>query len=87
MGYKLSDLAVDTIKSLQSESEKEFKLQSKEDIEELGFALSLTYMVAGFGKRQDKEFKVLQEKISKVIEELKTHIDDIDFDDLNARLG
>ena len=87
MGYKLSDLAVDTIKSLQSESEKEFKLQSKEDIEELGFALSLTYMMAGFGKGKDEEFKVLQEKISKVIEELKTHIDDIDFDDLNARLG
>lgn len=32
MGYKLSDLAIDTIKSLQSESEKEFKPQSKEDI-------------------------------------------------------
>ena len=62
MGYKLSDLAIDTIKSLQSE-------------------------VAGFGKGQDEEFKVLQEKISKVLEELKTHIDDIDFDDLNARLG
>lgn len=87
MGYKLSDLAIDTIKSLQSESEKEFKPQSKEDIEELGLALSLTYMVAGFGKGQDEEVKVLQEKISKVLEELKTHIDDIDFDDLNARLG
>ena len=44
-------------------------------------------MMAGFGKRQDEEFKVLQEKISKVLEELKTHIDDIDFEDLNARLG
>ncbi len=87
MGYKLSDLAIDTIKSLQSESEKEFKPQSKEDIEKLGFALSLTYMVAGFDKGQDEEFKVLKEKISKVLEELKTHIDDIDFDDLNARLG
>ena len=87
MAYKLSDLAIDTIKSLQSESEKEFKPQSKEDIQELGLALSLTYMVAGFGKGQDEEFKVLQEKISKVLEELKTHIDDIDFDDLNARLG
>ncbi len=87
MGYKLSDLAIDTIKSLQSESKKEFKPQSKEDIEELGLALSLTYMVVGFGKGQDEEFKVLQEKISKVLEELKTHIDDIDFDDLNARLG
>ena len=87
MGYKLSDLAIDTIKSLQSESEKEFKPQSKEDIEELGLALSFTYMVAGFGKRQDEEFKALQEKISKVLEELKTHINDIDFDDLNARLG
>lgn len=87
MGYKLSDLAIDTIKSLQSESEKEFKPQSKEDIEELGLALSLTYMMAGFAKGQDEEFKVLQEKISKVLEELKTHIDDIDFDDLNDRLG
>lgn len=87
MAYKLSDLAIDTIKSLRSESEKEFKPQSKEDIEELGLALSFTYMMAGFGKGRDEEFKVLQEKISKVLEELKTHIDDIDFDDLNARLG
>ena len=87
MAYKLSDLAIDTIKSLRSESEKEFKPQSKEDIEELGLALSFTYMMAGFGKGQDEEVKVLQEKISKVLEELKTHIDDIDFDDLNARLG
>lgn len=87
MGYKLSDLAIDTIKSLQSESKKEFKPQSKEDIEELSLALSFTYMMAGFGKRQDEELKVLKEKISKVLEELKTHIDDIDFDDLNARLG
>ena len=87
MAYKLSDLAIDTIKSLQSESKKEFKPQSKEDIEELSLALSFTYMMAGFGKRQDEEFKVLQEKISKVLEELKTHIDDIDFEDLNARLG
>ena len=87
MAYKLSDLAIDTIKSLQSESKKEFKLQSKEDIQELILALSFTYMMAGFGKRQDEEFKVLKEKISKVLEELKTHIDDIDFDDLNARLG
>ena len=76
MGYKLSDLAIDTIKSLKSESKKEFKLQSKEDIEELGLALSFTYMVAGFGKGKDEELKVLQEKISKVLEELKTHIDD-----------
>lgn len=87
MAYKLSDLAIDTIKSLQSESKKEFKPQSKEDIEELGLALSFTYMMAGFGKGQGEELKVLQEKISKVLEELKTHIDDIDFDDLNARLG
>ena len=87
MAYKLSDLAIDTIKSLQSESEKEFKPQSKEDIEELSLALSFTYMMTGFGKGQDEEFKVLQEKISKVLEELKTHIDDIDFEDLNARLG
>lgn len=87
MSYKLSDLAIDTIKSLQSESGKEFKPQSKKDIEELGLALSFTYMMAGFGKGQDEELKALQEKISKVLEELKTHIDDIDFDDLNARLG
>lgn len=87
MGYKLSDLAIDTIKSLQSESKKEFKLQSKQDIEELSLALSFTYMMAGFGKGQDEELKVLKEKISKVLEELKTHIDDTDFDDLNARLG
>ena len=87
MAYKLSDLAIDAIKSLKSESGKEFKPQSKEDIEELGLALSFTYMVAGFGKGQDEEVKALQEKISKVLEELKAHIDDIDFDDLNARLG
>ena len=31
--------------------------------------------------------RVFKDKISKVLEELKTHIDDIDFDDLNARLG
>ena len=87
MGYKLSDLAIDTIKSLQSESEKEFKPQSKEDIEELGLALTFTLMMAGFDKEQKEEVEVLKDKISKVLEELKTHIDDIDFDDLNARLG
>lgn len=86
MGYKLSDLAIDTIKNLQSEGEKEVKLQSKQDIEELGLVLSFTLMMAGFNKGQE-EVKVLKEKISKVLEELKTHIDDIDFVDLNARLG
>ena len=60
MGYKVSDLAIEAIKSLKSESNEEVKLQSKE---ELGLALSLTYMVAGFDKGQDKELKVLQEKI------------------------
>lgn len=87
MAYKLSDLAIDTIKSLQNDSKKEFKLQSKKDIEELGLALSLILMMAGFAKGQDEEVKVSKENISKVLEELKTHIDDIDFEDLNARLG
>lgn len=87
MGYKLSDLAIDTIKFLQSENKKEFKPQSKKDIEELGLALSLILMMAGFDKGQDEKVKVLKENISKVLEELKTHIDDIDFEDLNARLG
>ena len=87
MAYKLSDLAIDTIKSLQNDSKKEFKPQSKKDIEELGLALSLILMMAGFAKGQDEEVKVSKENISKVLEELKTHIDDIDFEDLNARLG
>ncbi len=87
MGYKLSDLAIDTIKNLQSESEKEVKLQSKQDIEELNLALTFTLMMAGFNKEQQEEVKALKDKISKVLEELKTHIDDIDFIDLNARLG
>ena len=87
MAYKLSDLAIGTIKSLQNDSKKEFKLQSKKDIEELGLALSLILMMAGFAKGQDEEVKVSKENISKVLEELKTHIDDIDFEDLNARLG
>ena len=38
-------------------------------------------------KDKMKNLKFYREKISKVLEELKTHIDDIDFDDLNARLG
>lgn len=87
MGYKLSDLAIDTIKNLQSEGEKEVKLQSKQDIEELSLALTFTLMMAGFNKEQQEEVEVLKENISKVLEELKTHIDDIDFIDLNARLG
>ena len=87
MGYKLSDLAIDTIKNLQSEGEKEVKLQSKQDIEELSLALTFTLMMAGFNKKQQEEVEVLKENISKVLEELKTHIDDIDFIDLNARLG
>lgn len=87
MAYKLSDLAIGTIKSLQNDSKKEFKPQSKKDIEELGLALSLILMMAGFAKGQDEEVKVSKENISKVLEELKTHIDDIDFEDLNARLG
>lgn len=87
MAYKLSDLAIDTIKSLKNDSKKEFKPQSKKDIEELGLALSLILMMAGFAKEQDEEVKVSKENISKVLEELKTHIDDIDFEDLNARLG
>lgn len=87
MGYKLSDLAIDTIKNLQSEGKKEVKLQSKQDIEELSLALTFTLMMAGFNKEQKEEVKVLKDKISKVLEELKTHIDDIDFIDLNARLG
>ena len=87
MSYKLSDLAIDTIKSLQNDSKKELKPQSKKDIEELGLALSLILMMAGFAKGQDEEVKVSKENISKVLEELKTHIDDIDFEDLNARLG
>ena len=44
-------------------------------------------MMAGFNKKQQEEVEVLKENISKVLEELKTHIDDIDFIDLNARLG
>lgn len=87
MGYKLSDLAIDTIKNLQSEGEKEVELQSKQDIEELSLALTFTLMMAGFNKEQQEEVEVLKENISKVLEELKTHIDDIDFIDLNARLG
>ena len=66
---------------------KEVKLQSKQDIEELGVALSSTLMMAGFNKEQQEKVKVLKEKISKVLEGLKTHIDDIDFIDLDARLG
>lgn len=85
MGYKLSDLAIDTIKALQSENENKVKLQSKQDIEELSFALSFAFMMTGFNKGGEAE--VLKENISKVLEELKTHIDDIDFIDLNARLN
>ena len=86
MGYKVSDLAIDAIKSLKSESNEEVKLQSKEDIEKLSLALSFIYMMTGFNKGEEK-VEVLKENISKVLEELKTHIDDIDFEDLNARLN
>ena len=47
----------------------------------------LEQSLIGLDKEQQEEVEVLKDKISKVLEELKTHIDDIDFDDLNARLG
>lgn len=87
IGYKLSHLAIANIKVLKSESNEEVKLQSKDDIEELSFALSFTYMMTGFNKGEEEEVEVLKENISKVLEEIKTHIDDIDFEDLNTRLN
>ena len=86
MVYKVSDLAIAAIKSLKSESNEEVKLQSKEDIEKLSLTLSFIYMMTGFNKGEEK-VEDLKENISKVLEELKTHIDDIDFEDLNARLN
>ncbi len=82
MACKLSDDAVIVIKTIQSDSKNTGKITSNKEMEE--FCLGVSLLLMGV-KASDKD-KAFYKQVIAFLEEIQSHINDIDYEDLNSRL-
>ena len=89
MAYILSDNSVELIKEIQKDDKNHFKITNKNEL--LEFAMGVGFIMMGFqvlkGKNKlSSEDEAKLEKLTALMDELKEHKDDIDYEDLNRRL-
>lgn len=83
--YKLSNDAIDLISSFIKDSNKnDYRITSKNEMIEFCFSISL---LTGFAKKDKNNNPTDIEKINSVLNEIQSNLDNIDYDDLNQRLG
>ena len=92
MAYILSDDSVELIKEIQKDAKKPFKITNKDELLEFSMGVSIIMMgFLGFQglKKKNKlspEYEAKLGKLTALMDELKEHQDDIDYEDLNRRL-
>lgn len=83
--YKLSNDAIDLISLFIKDSNKNnYRITSKNEMIEFCFSISL---LTGFAKKDKNNNQTDIEKINSVLNEIQSNLDNIDYDDLNQRLG
>lgn len=88
MTYILSDRSVELIKEIQKNDKKPFKITNKDELLEFAMGVSFLMMFQGLkGKNKlSPEDETKLGKLTALMDELKEHQDDIDYEDLNRRL-
>lgn len=89
MAYILSDDSVELIKEIQKDDKEPFKITNKDEL--LEFAMGVSIIMMGFQGLKEKnklspEDEAKLGKLTALMDELKEHQDDIDYEDLNRRL-
>ena len=89
MAYILSDHSVELIKELQKADKNPFKITNKNEL--LEFAMGVGIIMMGLqglkGKNElSPEYEAKLGELRALMDELKEHRDDIDYEDLNRRL-
>ena len=89
MAYILSDDSVELIKGIQKDDKEPFKITNKDEL--LEFAMGVSIIMMGFQGLKEKnklspEDEAKLGKLTALMDELKEHQDDIDYEDLNRRL-
>lgn len=88
MAYVLSDHSVELIKEIQKDDKNPIKITNKNELLEFAMGVSLLMMFQGLkGKNKlSPEDETKLGKLTALMDELKEHQDDIDYEDLNRRL-
>lgn len=89
MAYILSDNSVELIKEIQQDDSNPFKITNKNEL--LEFAMGVGFIMMGLQALKGKnklspEDEAKFKKLTALMDELKEHQDDIDYEDLNRRL-
>lgn len=89
MAYILSDDSVELIKEIQKDDKEPFKITNKDEL--LEFAMGVSIIMMGFQGLKEKnklspEDEAKLGKLTALMDELKEHQDDIDYEDLNRHL-
>lgn len=89
MAYILSDDSLELIKEIQKDAKEPLKITNKNEL--LEFAMGLGFLMMGLDilKKTNKlsvEDEVKLARLTSLMDELKAHKDDIDYEDLNKRL-
>ena len=89
MAHILSDRSVELIKEIQKDDKKPFKITNKDEL--LVFAMGVSIIMMGIQGLEKKnklspEHEAKLGELTALMEELKEHQDDIDYEDLNRRL-
>lgn len=88
MAYILSDDSVKLIREIQKDDKNHFKITNKNELLQFAMGVSFLMMFQGLkGKNQlSPEDEIKLGKLKALMDELKEHQDDIDYEDLNRRL-
>lgn len=88
MAYILSDDSVKLIREILKDDKNHFKITNKNELLEFSMGISFLMMFQGLkGKNKlSPEDETKLGKLKALMDELKEHQDDIDYEDLNRRL-
>ena len=88
MAYILSDDSVKLIREIQKDDKNHFKITNKNELLEFSMGVSFLMMFLGLkGKNKlSPEDETKLGKLTALMDEIKEHQDDIDYEDLNRRL-
>lgn len=89
MAYILSDDSVELIKEIKKDANKPFKITNKDELLEFAMGVSILMMGLQLQNKKNKlssEHEALVGRLTSLMDELKEHQDDIDYEDLNRRL-
>ena len=88
MAYILSDDSVKIIKEIQKDDKNHSKITNKNELLQFAMGVSFLKMFQGLkGKNKlSPEDETKLGKLTALMDELKEHQDDIDYEDLNRRL-